>query len=154
MLVSFVLRTISKSKWYKTQAVCWLPEGALQADALNDIQTKGNKLSVWRIDAARSNLRRVIVALAANRQYITNFDYVLLKKSTLSALGIRIEVSPEEGKTPDDGANASHCDIVELSLEKLLRLVQVIKEADHERIPEKEIRQQLLEALDARRISL
>ena len=152
LLVLLVLRTISKSKWYRTQGVYWLSEGALQADVLNDLRTKGNKLSVWHIDVDRSNLQQAIVALAANRDYITNLDYVLLEESTLSALDIRIEDSP--GETPDDGANNWHCEIVELSLEKLMQLVEVIKEADHERVTEKKIRKQLLKALDSRRISL
>ena len=148
----FVLRTISKSKWYKTEKVHWLPEGELQADVLNDLQTKGNKLSVWRIDINRSNLQQVITALAANRDHISNLDYVLLEECTLSAFDIKIEDSP--GETPDDEANAYHCELVELSLKKLLRLVKIIRKADRKRVTEPKIKQLLLEAIDSRRISL
>ena len=79
----------------------------------------------WRIDVTRSNLQQVIIALAANRDYISNLDYVLLEERILSALDIQIEDSP--GETPDDEANSYHCEFVELSLEKLLWQPQLSK---------------------------
>ena len=91
-------------------------------------------------------------ALAANRKYINNLDYVLLEKSTLSALDIRIKNSL--GDTPNDEVNAYHCELVELSFEKLQQLISVIRESDRKRIPEQAIRQQLLEALNSRQLSL
>lgn len=159
----FVLRTITRSKWYNSPEKIdhLLKEGRLQAgtinvlmraDALNDLQTKGDRLSVWYIDATKSNLQQVIVALAANRDYIDKLDYVLLKESTLSALDIRIKSSP--GETPDDEVNACHCELVELSLEALLKLVSVIRTSDRVRVPLARIRQQLLEAVSSRRLSL
>ena len=159
----FVLRIIAKSKWYDNAEKIeqLLREGRLQADALNDLiradalndlRTTGDRLSVWYIDAFKSNLQQIIVALAANRDRIDKFDYVLLKDSTLSALGIRIQESP--GDTPDDEVNTCHSELVELSLEMLLKLVSVIRISERVRVPEAKIRQQLLEAVSSRRLSL
>lgn len=159
----FVLRAITKSKWYNSTEKIdqLLKEGRLQADALNsliqagalnDLKTTGNTLSVWYIDATRSNLQQVIVALAANRNNINPFDYVLLKESTLSALDIRIKNSL--GDTPDDKVNTCHCELVELSLETILKLVSLIRTSERVRVPEAKIRQQLLEAVSSRRLSL
>lgn len=48
--MALVLRKIRKSKWYKSGSVPWLEEGDLRADALSDLATKGNKLSVYLVD--------------------------------------------------------------------------------------------------------
>ncbi len=41
------LRKIRKAKWYKINGAAWLPAGEFQADALSDLGTKDNTLSVW-----------------------------------------------------------------------------------------------------------
>jgi hypothetical protein len=51
--VALVLRKIRKSKWYKSGSVPWLEEGDLRADALSDLATKGNKLSVYWLMVTR-----------------------------------------------------------------------------------------------------
>ena len=110
----------------------WLPEGDLGADALLDLQTKGNKLSVWRVDDDESNRDQVITAIAANHDSSSNVDYVLLDERLFSQLGIRIEGSP--GETPDEEANCQSCELVELSVYKLLYLVEAIRKAERKRI--------------------
>ena len=45
-----ILRQIRKAKWYKHPNVPWLNEGELQADALADLITKDNTLSVWMLE--------------------------------------------------------------------------------------------------------
>jgi hypothetical protein len=44
--VPFFLSKIRKSKWYKHNDVPWLAEGELQADALGDLATNANALSL------------------------------------------------------------------------------------------------------------
>jgi len=136
--VSLVLRKIRKSKWYKNEGVPWLAEGELQADALSDLATKDNELSVWRIEGNRSNLERVVVALAAGCDYISNFDYALFDQETLSEINIRIKNT--EGDSPDEDANSWHVDLAELSATKLMELATAImRKAEIKRIPEKSI---------------
>ena len=74
----FVLRKIRKSKWWKHPGVPWLAHSDLQADALGDLQTSSNQLSVYHIEDDKSNLEQIVTALAASRDTIANLDYALL----------------------------------------------------------------------------
>lgn len=134
----FFLRTIRKAKWYKNEAVSWLAEGELQADALADLATKGNELSVWHVEDDRSNLEQVVTALAAGRDNIANLDYALFDQQILSAINIKIKET--KGGSPDEKVNAWHRDLVELSATKLIGLAKAIQtEAAKERILPKDI---------------
>lgn len=88
-----VLRKIRKSKWYKTERVSWLEEGQLQADALADLKTTNNELSVWHIEDDKSNLEEVVAALAANCDDVSNLDYALFDQQLLSEIDIRIKAT-------------------------------------------------------------
>jgi hypothetical protein len=136
--VPFFLRTIRKAKWYKNEDVSWLAEGELQADALADLATKGNELSVWHIEDDRSNLEQVVTAVAAGRDNIANLDYALFDQQILSAINIKIKET--KGGSPDEKVNAWHRDLVELSATKLMELAKAIQtEAAKERILPKDI---------------
>ena len=52
----------------------WLAGDEVQADALVDLSTKDNELSVWLIENDKSNLEHVVTALAANCNTISNLD--------------------------------------------------------------------------------
>ncbi|MCI0490485.1 MAG: hypothetical protein L0229_28150 [Blastocatellia bacterium] len=122
----FILRKIRKAKWYKSEGVPWLAEGDLQADALVDLATKGNRLSIYLVYDDRSNLERVVAALAtANTDYISDFEYALFDLSALEKIGIELEKI--EGETPDAMVNSWHCDLVELSASKILALATIIR---------------------------
>jgi hypothetical protein len=79
--MALILRIVRKSRWSFTPP--WLSEDDLQADSLVDFSTKKNELSVWHIDKDESNLKRIISALAANRDTLSNFDYALFDKKIL-----------------------------------------------------------------------
>ena len=119
-----LLRKISKPRWQK---LAWLEEGKAQADALRDLETKENKLSVWHVEDDKSNLRGVVTAIAATRDVASNFDYALFDQRLLTKLRVRIEKTV--GDTYHKEANASwHRDIVELSAEKNAELANLIME--------------------------
>lgn len=142
-----VLRTIRKAKWYKHENVPWLEEGELQADALGDLATKNNELSVWIIQDDESNLEQVITAMAATCHHLSNFDYALFNLEHLSDLDIRMRRT--RGESPDEQANAWHRDLIELSASKIMQLAQIImKEAARHRIPEKQIGRMITRAVD------
>ena len=149
-----LLRTIRKAKWYSNENTSWLTEGELQADALNDLRTQHNKLSVWSIDDSQENLERVAVAYAANRETFSNVDYALFDSQILSELRIKFEKSP--GGTPDDEVNSNwHIDLVELTASKLLKLAMAIMENDQiKRIPQKTIEKWILEAVNSKQLAL
>jgi len=147
--VPFVLRKIRKAKWYKHRGVPWLAQGDLQADALGDLQTSNNELSVYYIESNKSNLERVVTALAANRDFISNLDYALLDLEVLSELGIKTE--RRAGETPDAQVNTWHIDLVELSAHKLMDLADAIyKHADKRRLQKKKLIQLIVKAVTSK----
>ena len=103
-----------------------LPVGEAQADAFKDLQTKSNKLSVWVLDAEKSNLERLIAALSANRDRLGKFDYALFDQNLIEQL--QIKSTYVEGDTPDFEANKWHMDLEELTTKKLFQLTEVIQE--------------------------
>jgi len=103
----------------------WLPEEELQADALNDLGTKSNELSVYHIAPNKSNLDQVVVALAVNTTDPSNIDFALFEENIISELGIKIKKS--KGELADDQVNNWHSDLHELSASKLLSLALAIK---------------------------
>lgn len=121
----FVLRKISRSKWYK-QGHPWLKSGELQADALTDLRTKDNSLSVWQIFDDKSNLDRVVTALATTVNRIANLDFALFNIEILGSLGIA--ANPTPGKSPDPVVNGWHLDLAELSANKVLVLAHAVSE--------------------------
>src|SRR6266540_1470677 len=117
-----VLRKIDhKHLWNKKPEgdfASWLQEGELPADALQDIQTDSNRLSVFLLeDGAPATLERVVGALAAKRHFLAKFDYVLFNPALLAELGIEWEATL--GDTLDGEVNACHRDLVKMTATKL-----------------------------------
>src|SRR5262249_54837104 len=134
--VPLVLRKIRKARWLKLP---WLSVDEFQADALTDLTTKGNELSVWLVEDDRSNLPQIVTALAADCDTVSNFDYFLLRESALLRIGIKTIRS--KGDSPDETANGRyHQDLIELSAEKILRLAAAIQsEAERSRFSERHV---------------
>ena len=142
----FLLRFIRKSRWHGHEAHHWLPPGSLQADALIDLKTNGNILSMWWIQDDKSNLREVITAHATTRDQVSHSDYAIFDQEILSEIGIKIRHT--KGSTSYENANCWHCDISHLSAEKLMGLARVImKNADKQRFSEKRVLGLLKEAV-------
>ena len=121
---------------------------------LSDLTTKDNQLSVWYIEDDKSNLERVITALAASGTDIANVDYALLDYRWLSDM--RIKSASTRGGTPDEEVNASwHRDLIELSASKLVALATAIfTHAEKQRIPKIRIHQLIAQAVTSGWIDL
>lgn len=148
-----LLRKIRKSKWYKNPGVPWLPVGELQADALVDLSTKNNELSVWLIDDNKLNLNRVLAALAANLEIVSNFDYALVDEQRVT--GIAIKIAESKGDLLDAVVNAWHRNLSELSAAKLMQLASAVQShADILRILPNQALALIREAVQQGRIEL
>lgn len=147
-----VLRKIRKAKWYKHPDVPWLLEHELQADALFDLKTDDNEMSVWLIDDERSNLDQVIAALAAKTDFLSNFDYAFWDLQFL--LDLNIKVVETEGDTEDTEANnVWHRDLCELSASKIMALAQAIVEREAtSRFSPKKVGQLIVQAVSLGRL--
>ncbi|MCZ7568850.1 MAG: hypothetical protein M5U01_09715 [Ardenticatenaceae bacterium] len=146
--MSLVLRKVKLNQWYPRINCPWLEENELHADPVVDLATRGNTLSVWVLDD-RSNVERVMVALAASVDHVSAIDYVLFDSRLLDNLGIIAE--EEAGATPDEEANRCwHRNLVKLSAQKLTSLATAILETGHwDRIPEKTVRERIIQGVDS-----
>jgi hypothetical protein len=143
---------IRKGRWYDPEDASWVPPDDIRADVLNDLRTDGNVLSVFSIAEDRSNLNRVLAALAATRERIANVDYALFDEQTLSAMGLTMTPSP--GVTPDEQVNRDcHRDIIQLSAHKVANLaVRIQRDATLCRHEEEDVKALVVEGLEAGRI--
>ena len=148
-----LLRTLSKAKWLPPD---WIDAGEVPADALSDLKVTDNAISVWQVEDDSTNLETVITALASNRERLDKVDYTLIDESVLSQ--IQIESVSSEANTPHIKANTAHRDLVKLTVNKVALLASEMMPLDRVRIPQKDVRRLLLEALstgviDRRRIN-
>ncbi len=140
------LRQVSQRRWYKYPDLDWLPAGELQGDALCDLRTTDNALSVFELKT-EADKERVAIALAATRDGLDVFDYAVFDGSGLASLGIIADQT--EGETPDIDVNKLHYDLRNLTVTRLASLAQVLSRGEFARIPVKDVKSKLKEALNA-----
>lgn len=135
-----LLRTVRENRWYKAPAAAWLERGDVPADPIGDLATSQNALSVWLVEPDRSNLERVVRAVAIGKQKVDSAGWVIFDSDLLGPLGIGMVEAP--GGTKDEAANAWHRDLVDLSGNKLIALAKTILErGESGTIPKKRIAQ-------------
>jgi len=123
----------------------WLPAGEVTADAVLDLRVEQNELSVWFVEQDRSNLERVLGALAANREHVEKLDYAVFDEASLAQVGV--EARPSQGQLPDEHANENwHRDLVELSGRRLVAVAEVIASGSPQRCSHSNVRRILTDA--------
>ncbi len=127
--MGYILRKIRRAKWLEHAGASWLPSGEIQADALFDLKTANNILSVWHVEQDQSNLNNVVAALATSgTDRISNFDYVLIDEKYLDELDI--QQNKKDGDTPNSKANQLwHIDLVSLTAGAIYSLVRIISKS-------------------------
>ena len=133
-----------QGRWLKYPDLEWLQPDELQSDALLDLQSKDNRLSVYRAEG-EEEAKQVVIALAANRESLSNLDYALFEDSALVSTGIAIQ--QQDGETPDDEVNKLHYDLSNLTVGRLAALAQAVASGAHTRVPRKNIQAGLQEAM-------
>lgn len=122
--MAILVRKINKAKWQGNPELSWLAEDDIQSDALGDLQTKGNTLSVYEVEDNQEAIDRVVTALAANGEYISNIDYVVIDPAKLLLLSI--EMHSTLGDTADEEINRQHKDLTQLTVTKILSLASIV----------------------------
>ena len=125
--MTFVFRKIDHKSWWRPDrdtSENWLPKDELRADALQDLKTENNALSVYLLSDDESALDRVIAACAGTRNCVNEVDYVLVDSNVIGDLDFTVR--DVLGRTPDDEVNKWHRDLCELSATKLLTLALTI----------------------------
>ena len=139
------LRAIKKARWYtKPEWEGW-GHGDIQSDALLDLRTQDNALSVFRVDEG-TEIGRIVTALAATRENLSHLDYVVFDDAPLASYGVHI--AQRDGKTPDSEVNHIHYDVVNLTVLKLVQVAQTVSRCKPERVPKIEVRAKLRQALE------
>lgn len=125
----------------------WLGGGDLRADALKDVATDQNVLSVYEIDDASGiSVPRILAALAAGGTSLSMAGCVVFDSSILDEVGIAKE--REQGETYDNGVNTHHINLVRLTAERLATFGARIRARGHrERFHWKEIKRHLNESI-------
>lgn len=129
----------------------WLEEGDIPADPLGDFRTLENSISVWVVNDEKKILERIIAALAGGRGKLEHFDYLVFDAKILCDIGI--EQIESDGKSVDtELSKSNHRDLVEISADKLVRLVKAICKEDlvecAERRQPKDVALIIAEAID------
>jgi hypothetical protein len=147
--VARFLRAIRQRRWFTYPDIDWLPQGELQADALLDLRTVGNSISLYEIRDDSDELR-IATALAANRDNVDVIDYAVFEDSQFTELDLA--VSQSVGETPDATVNSLHYDLLNLTARQVGGLAEVISNGAHTRIPRKTVSSLLAEAIEVERL--
>lgn len=128
--MQYVLRMISRRRWLRHPDVEIAP-GAIQADALTDLRSTDNKLSVWLVDGEPRELTRLLAALGSAKDKADKIDYALVPLSAVTDAGIQVVDVP--GNTPDAVVNASHRNLEQLTIDQTLDLARLIASVGNSR---------------------
>jgi hypothetical protein len=139
------LRVVQKARWYLKPEWDGWRQGDLQGDALNDLQTKGNALSVYSVGEG-AEIGRIIAALAANRDHLSHLDYVVFDGTSLASSNIL--VLQTDGQTPDREVNNVHHDVVNLTVSRLLQVAQIVSGCERVRITKSQMKARLKQAME------
>jgi hypothetical protein len=123
--MALLLRKVKQNRWFKEPAARYIEAGDVPADPFADLQTRENLLSVFEVEPDRSNLMRIVRALALGCNNIDHTGYILFDSDQLTPAEIQLRAST--GQTHDKGINDRHRDLV-LSGKKLLALARLLLE--------------------------
>ena len=118
-----VCRKLSQKRYW--DGLTWLGAQEVQADAVECLMTRQNRLSVFVLDRVDDRTERVVAALAVTRDSLAHLDLAIAPEEVLARCDIRRD--RVQGQTPDPGVNDWHEDLVELTAGKIVRLAAAIK---------------------------
>lgn len=123
--MSWFLRKVRWNRWQERIEDPQLPFAEMSPDPIGDIPTSGRKLSLWQLDASRSNLNRVVALLAATVQAPAECSFIIFPAKTIEELGL--EAVQNQGNSPDVAANLRwHYDLNVVSAIHLLELARYL----------------------------
>lgn len=149
--MTFFFRKVRRAKWYREDPKGQATRDGLQADALGDLRTQENLLSLFIVDDDLGNLERIAAALAANSVNPGNLDYVLLERQAIANLGYTEISNP--GETPDRDVNNAHVDLEIPNAQMLVDLAFVFwNQGEPNRIQRKRVQQMIRDGIEAGQI--
>lgn len=141
------MRITRRGRWLNgTDDDKWLLSGEIKADALRDLETRGNALSIFRADDESAAVK-ICLAIAASRGAFGNVDYTIFDGAELPPIGV--EPTQTMGKTPDSEVNQLHYDLTMLTVEKVCQLARIVAAGDHNRVSKRDIENSLQSAVQS-----
>lgn len=124
--MSVLARKIARAKWEQKPE---LSAREIAADAVTaDLRTTDNTLSFWRCPtAAPDDLKRAVLALAAEADRLDRLDVVYLEEKAVNDAGLT--TSDTLGKTPVVSLRELHVDVVRLDLVRLGAVARMVADA-------------------------
>lgn len=147
---TFLRIGIKEERWFPDDSP-WLGRGDVPADAMRDLGTKGNTLSVFEI-AEDVDIQRVIAAWWAvgdHNDKPVDVGFALFDIDRVRRLGVKL--SRTEGRTADPEVDRWHMNIEELTAARLADLAAVIADGDTNVVLGKDLAAALKKGLDERR---
>lgn len=149
-----LFRKIEKSRWnWGDKKLAWLKNEEIPAAPLSDFRASPtSQISVWKIEDNKTNLERIVAAIAARLQHLDKFDYVMFSENMVEGVGIQIRKSSGQSADPD-ADKQWHLDLVEISATKLISLTQLIdKDGLMDRRDEQEVEKLIRNGVNEGRI--
>jgi len=137
---------IRPDRWFIHPEVSWLAPGEVQADALRDLRTMDNTLSVFEVDDL-ANVERIAIAVASGRMKPDVMGYAVFDANAVTAGGFKLR--RVHGKTADSVVNALHYDIPFLTGGRLNQLAGVMAQGKVDQILPKRVKELLRDGLAA-----
>lgn len=114
--------------WLKAPALQYLDKNDSPADAVSDLRTKENRISVYVVADDKSNLNRILSAIVIGGQSVDHTAYIVFDSRIVSDAGIEIEEVP--GKTSDKTVNPLHRDLVLTGKKMVALAVGILREGE------------------------
>ena len=124
--MAYLVRTIVSNFWDEQKGE--IPLDEIPANAIGDLKTKGNKLSLWRVDNLRE-LDRLGASIYSGYDSGTGKIMLVLLSFDEISQSFNLEHSPEDGKTAIIGLEEYHYNISNLNYKKLGELALLIRQA-------------------------
>jgi hypothetical protein len=123
--VLYYIRVLDSKRYWDTKEhdqLSWLNNDELPSDALLNVKTQNNSLSIYLLDDEGADLEKILCAHASTRDHINRIDYVVISEDMLLETGMELENTP--GQTPVNYVNDLHHDIVHISADRLIGMVK------------------------------
>ena len=121
------LRRIDPTSWIREAD--WLRQEDVPADALRDLRSKNNALSVWQVEMNTPEvIERIAAAMTLTAQRIDHFVYKLIDSKEIACAHIATHLV--NGETPDDSINSWHCNLEQMTAQNVADLARIIQNGE------------------------
>ena len=123
--VPYYIRVLNSKRYWDTDEHSkfpWLSNNELPSDALLNVKTQGNSLSIYILDDDGNDLDIILCAHASTRDHINPIDFAVIPDNILSEIGL--ETYDTQGQTLVSHVNDLHQDLVHISADKLVNMIK------------------------------